>query len=239
MKVANMEDQIKMLIELQELDGEIYNKKRVLDDVPAKMKELDDLLEQKSADVKNLEENSKKLQLEMKEKEVEMGSKEGVIKKYQTQLSQVKTNKEYSTLEKEIATVKADNSLLEEEIINLLDKIESVQKDIKKEKDVLEGETKKIEEQKKKMEEEKKAAQAECDDLNNKRKDFVAKVDRRVLSKYERILHNKDGLAMVPVVDDACGGCNMNLPPQVVNEARLKKDLTFCGNCARILYSTQ
>ena len=239
MKVANMEDQIKMLIELQEIDGEIYNKKKVLDEVPAKMKELDDLLEQKSADVKNLEENSKKLQLEMKEKEVEMGSKEEAIKKYQTQLSQVKTNKEYTALEKEISTIKADNSLLEEDIINLLDKIESVKGDIKKEKDVLEQEKKKIEEQKKKMEEEKKAAQVEFDDLNNKRKDFTAKVDKRVLSKYERILHNKAGLAMVPVADDACGGCNMNLPPQVVNEARLKKELTFCGNCARILYSTQ
>jgi len=239
MVVANMEEQIKMLIELQELDGEIYNKKRVLDDVPAKMKELDDTLEQKSAEVKNLEENSKKLQLERKAKEVDLGTKEDSIKKYQTQLSQVKTNKEYSTLEKEIANVRADNSLLEEAIINLLDKIETAQKDIKKEKEVFEEEKKKIGEQKKKIEAEKKAAQAEVDDLNNKRKDFASKVDKKVLSKYERILHNKDGLALVPVAGDACGGCNMNLPPQVVNEARLKKDLTFCGNCARMLYSTQ
>ena len=102
---------------------------------------------------------------------------------------------------------------------------------------MLESEKKKIQEEKIKIEEEKKAAESEYKSLNDKRKEFTEKIDKKTLAKYERILYKRAGLAMVPIVGDACDGCNMNLPPQVINEARMKKDLTFCGNCARILYA--
>ena len=239
MVVINMEEQIKMLLELQELDKEIFDKRRILDAVPEKMKELDNTLDEKSAKVKGLEEEAKKLLLQHKGKEVELQTKEQSVKKYQGQLYQVKTNQEYTALEKEIGSMKADSSVLEEEIINLLDQIDVIKKNISKEKQALEVENRKIQEEKKNIEDEKKKSEIEFNDLNGKRKGFVEKLDKNVLSKYERILHNKGGLAMVPVVDDACGGCNMNLPPQVINEAKLKNHLTFCGNCARILYSTE
>ena len=233
----NFEEQIKMLIELQQLDTEIYSRKRVLNVVPERMKELDATLNEKSTNMKNLEEESKAVQVQRKEKEVDLQTKEQTIKKYQTQLFQVKTNKEYSSLEKEIANIKADNSLLEEEILILFDKTDEIQKKVAAEKQILENEKKKIADEKKKIEDERKAAEAEINDLVAKRTAFTEKIEKRILSQYERILENRDGSAMVPVVGDACGGCNMNLPPQVINEAKLKKHLTFCGNCARILYS--
>ena len=221
------------------LDSEIFDKKKILDSVPGKIKELDDVLEQKSAALKSYEDESKGLQVKRKEKEVELESKEQSIKKYQTQLYQIKTNKEYASLEKEIAGIRADNSVLEDDIITLLDKIEEIQKKITEEKKVLEEEKKRNDTEKKKIEEEKKKIEAEYNDLTGKRKEFVEKIDKSLLSKYERILQNKDGLAMVPIVNDSCGGCNMNLPPQVINEAKMKKTLIFCGNCARILYTEE
>ena len=236
MTTINMEEQVKMFVELQGLDGEIFDKKRLLDAIPGKIKELDDGLEQKSANLKNLEEESKKLQVKRKEKETDLASKEQTIKKYQVQLFQIKTNKEYTSLEKEIASIKADNSVLEDEIISLLDGVDEIKKKVSKEKEILENEKGKVRDEKKKIEDEKKTNEAEFNDLSNKRKEFVEKLDKNILSKYERILYNRDGLAMVPIIGGACGGCNMNLPPQVINEAKLKKDFTFCGNCARILY---
>lgn len=236
MTTINMEEQVKMFVELQGLDGEIFDKKRLLDAIPGKIRELDDGLEQKSANLKNLEEESKKLQVKRKEKETDLASKEQTIKKYQVQLFQIKTNKEYTSLEKEIASIKADNSVLEDEIISLLDGVDETKKKVSKEKEILENEKGKVRDEKKKIEDEKKTNEAEFNDLSNKRKEFVEKLDKNILSKYERILYNRDGLAMVPIIGGACGGCNMNLPPQVINEAKLKKDFTFCGNCARILY---
>ncbi|MBL7155611.1 MAG: hypothetical protein ISS90_00525 [Candidatus Omnitrophica bacterium] len=235
----NTEDQIKMLVELQEIDNEMYNKKRVLEAVPERIKELDAAVQVKSANLKNLEEESKKLQVKRKEKEVELQTKEETTKKYQAQLFQIKTNKEYAALEKEIAGIKADNSVLEEEIIILLDETDEIQKKISKEREIFEGEKKKAREEKTKLQDEKKTNEAEYNDLNNKRKEFVTGIDKKILAKYERILKKWDGLAMVPVVSGTCGGCNMNLPPQVINEAELRKDLIFCGNCSRILYSKE
>jgi len=232
-----MTDQIKMLIELQEFDGEIFDKKKILAAIPEMLKELDMAFEEKSEGLKQLEEETKKIQMNHKEKEMELKTKEDTIKKQQGQLYQVKTNQEYAVLEKEIGSQKADVSLLEEEIINLLDRIAEAKKNIALEKETLEAEKKRVQEEKKKIEEEKKKVESEYNDLNNKRKEFAEKVDKKILAQYERILHKKEGLAMVPVVGDACGGCNMNLPPQVINEAKLMKNLVFCGNCARIIYA--
>lgn len=237
MTTVNMVDQIKMLIELQEIDTEIFAKKEILEDIPERIKVIDEALKEKATYLKGLEEESKKLQMKRKEKEIELETKENTIKKYQTQLFQVKTNEEYSSLEKEIGGAKADSSVLEEEIIGLLDQIDEVRKNIAKEKEILGGEEKKAAEENRKIDAEKKQNEAEFNDLSSKRKNFAEKIEKNVLSKYERILHNREGLALVPVVGGACGGCNMNLPPQVINEAKLKSDLTFCGNCARILYS--
>ena len=239
MTAVNVEEQTKMLLELQELDSEVLDKKNVLKFIPEKVKQLDAELESKSASLKCLEEELKKVQLVHKEKEGDLQTKEEAIKKHQSQLSQIKTNKEYTALQKEIDSLKADSSLLEEDIINSLDKIDEIKKNIAKEKEIFEIEKNKTGEDKKKMEVECKKAEAEYNDLSNKRKEFASKIDRSILSKYDRILHNKNGLAMVPVVSNACGGCNMNLPPQVINEARLRRELVFCGNCARILYSKE
>ena len=239
MTAVNVEEQTKMLLELQELDSEVLDKRNILEFIPEKIKQLDEELESKSANLKAMEETLKKVQLNHKEKDGGLQTKEEAIKKHQSQLSQIKTNKEYTALQKEIDSLKADSSLLEEDIINSLDKIDEIKKNITKEREVFEIEKKKTEEDKNKMEAERKSAEAEYNDLSNKRKEFASKIDRSILSRYDRILKNKNGLAMVPVVSNACGGCNMNLPPQVINEARLRRELVFCGNCARILYSKE
>ena len=225
-----------MLIELQELDRELFDRKIILDGIPGRIKDLDDGLQRESETLKSLEEELKKLQLQRKEREVELESKEQVIKKYQAQLYQVKTNQEYTALEKEIGSVKADGSLLEEEIIKLLDSMDDKEKNISKEKETIEEEKKKVNEEKNKIDVLGKAAKAEYDSLSNKRSEFAKNLDKVILSKYERILRSKNGLAVVPVSGGACGGCNMNLPPQVINEAKLRVDLRFCENCTRILY---
>jgi len=232
-----MQETIKMLIELQQFDSVLFEKKKLMDDIPKKMQELDAMLEEKSTNLRIMEEESKKLLISRKEKEGDLKAKEEAVKKHQAQLYQVKTNQEYTALEKEIGSVTADSSLLEEEIITLLDRVDEIKKKIAKEKEILDEERKKADAEKMMMESQRKAAEAEYENLSGKRKEFASKINKDALAKYERILYKRDGLAMVPVLGGACGGCNMNLPPQVINEAKMKKKLTFCGNCARILYS--
>ena len=79
---------------------------------------------------------------------------------------------------------------------------------------------------------------ATIDQLQSQRQTLLPRVDRKVLAHYERILEKKEGLGLVPVQmpQEACGGCHMNIPPQTINEIRLKERLITCESCARLLY---
>ncbi|PIU41615.1 MAG: hypothetical protein COS99_04705 [Candidatus Omnitrophica bacterium CG07_land_8_20_14_0_80_42_15] len=231
-----MEEQIKILIELQGLDREIFRLEKELAAKPGEIKTLEDIYKNKEEEAKNIDAELKKVQLEHKNKEMELKTKEESIKKLQSQLYQVKTNKEYTAMDTEIKSARADCSLLEDGIINLLDKIEEIEKIKEQGKEQLKVEQKKLEGEKKVISEGAKKIEEELSMLKAKRKEVSEKVDKTILAKYERILYNKDGLALVPVRGNACQGCFLNLPPQVINEIKMKKDFVFCESCARLLY---
>ena len=86
------------------------------------------------------------------------------------------------------------------------------------------------------IDEETRAIQGSIQQLQSQREILVPKVDRQVLSRYERILEHHEGLALVPVRRQSCGGCNMILPHQAINEIQMAERLITCESCARILY---
>jgi len=234
--MVNLEEQIKMLVELQGLDTQIFRLEDELASVPEKTKTLDDSFKAKTAELKKIEDNVKALQLKRKEKEIDLETREGTIKKYQTQMYQVKTNKEYTAFQEEIGRVKADNSIIEEEIIKIFDQIDAENKKMVVQKEALKSDEAVVAAEKKKLADDAGRIKAELDGLKGQRSALAAKVDKTILSKYERIIRSKDRLAVVTIADDACQGCHRILPPQVINEVKMKKDLVFCENCARILY---
>lgn len=234
--MTNYEEQLKLLIELQGLDSHIFKMESELESMPQKMKQMDEAFKEKSVNLKKAEDDLKALQVKRKEKEGDLEAKEGTIKKYQTQLYQVKTNKEYSALQQEIERVRADNSIIEEEIIKILDQMDAENVRIAKEKDLLKQEEGKLNEEKKRLNDEVVRVKTELENVVSQRKLLAEKVDKDILKKYERIVKSKDGLAVVPVANDACQGCFRVMPPQVINEINMRQGLVVCENCARILY---
>ena len=224
------------LVELQALDKEIFDLRRRLEDIPVRLKSLDDEIEAANSMIKQKGDGLKKLQLKRNEKEIDLEQKEGTIKKLQVQLYQIKTNKEYSAMEKEIAGHKADKSLLEEEILVAFDEIDAHEKGLGEEKEKFDKEKKQIDAKKKEIDSKKGEMEKKVAELEGKRKTITPLIDKNTLSKYERILHNKDGVALVPVISGNCGGCYMDLPPQVISEIRLKESIVYCERCARMLY---
>ncbi len=232
-------DQIDLLIALQKLDKEIFKLNKELASQPVIIAELEAQFKQKEADLKKAEENLKALAVLRKERELELETKEAGIKKLQGQLYQIKTNKEYQAMEREIASQKADVSILEEGILKVMEQADEAQKEIARQKEILKQHNQKFAEDKNKINLRFKEIEVLLQTLNEQRAGGAQKIDKEFLSRYERILNSKDGVAMVPVEGDACGGCNINLPPQVINEVRLKEELIFCGACARILYTEE
>lgn len=229
-------EQIKLLIELQGLDSEVMKREEALKAIPIEMKAQEDSYKAKQASLKAIEENVKALTLQRKGREGDLETKEQSIKKYQSQLSTVKTNKEYSALLEEIGRIKADNSLIEEDILKLFDQIDAENQKMIKEKERLKQEEVVFASEKKKLEDEANRVKVELDKVIAQRSVHAAKIDAKILSKYEKLLKSRDGLALVPVKGDACQGCFRVMPQQVINEIRMNAGIIVCESCARMLY---
>ncbi|MBN2452825.1 MAG: hypothetical protein JXB40_01000 [Candidatus Omnitrophica bacterium] len=234
--MVNFEEQLKLLIELQGFDTRLLKIKDELTSIPERIGAIDQSLKEKGASLKKHEDNLKALQLKRKEKEVELQTKEETIKKYTSQMHQVKTNKEYSALQDEINRVKADNSLIEEDILKIFDQIDGVNAEVAGEKELLKKEDAVAAGEKKKLDADAVRIKGDADKLKIERDGLAAKIDKAILAKYERILKNRGGLAVAPIVDESCQGCFSRMPAQVINEVKMKNAIVCCESCTRILY---
>jgi hypothetical protein len=231
-----VKEQVKKLVELQTIDKDIYEFKRELQDKPLALNAIKELFDQKKAKLSVLEEQAKRIQVERKSQELELQAKEGDIAKANSALSQIKTNKEYTAKLKEIESIKADKSIIEEKILLFFDEADQINAQIADEKKVLAEEEKRYLEQKKQVEISVQEIQSKVTALDNQREQILPDVDPQTLAHYERILKNKEGLAIVPVQGNTCGGCYMHITDQVIIEIKMHEKLAHCEMCARILY---
>lgn len=236
MPQVSIKEQVKKLVELQAIDSEIYRYKVDLEEKPAYVEELRKKYEAKKAGLKSLEDKFKVIQVDRKSKELELQSKEGDIAKANAALNVLKTNKEYQAKLTEIESLKADKSIIEEKILISYDEGDNVNASIAKEKEFLAEEEKKYLSQKKEVHDIVKDLEEKVKLLQLKRNQILPDVDKSNLTRYERILENKKGLAIVPIKNNSCGGCFMNTPEQVTNEIKMHDRLILCEMCARILY---
>lgn len=233
---TSIRDQIKKIIELQKIDSEIYSLKAELKEKPAVLLQLKDKFEAHKESLTKLEEKLKAVQLDRKEKELELKTKEDDIAKANTQLSQIKTNKEYTAKISEIEHVKADKSIIEEKILVSYDESDAISAETEKEKVKVAEEEKNYLAKKKEAEDDIKVIEGRVKVLDSQRKQATPGVDPGHLSRYERILENKGGIAIVPIERNACGGCFMNVTSQQVNTIKMNEQMVECEMCSRILY---
>ena len=221
---------------MQKLDTEIYALKGELEAKPAEIKALESSFEQMKKQLGELEKACLDLQKVRKDKELELAVKEEGIKKLQTQLYSLKTNKEYQTMLQQIQDAKADASLAEDKILEAMDKMELSKVEIDKENKRLKVEEQAFSAEKKEIEGRIKEIDGRLEQLEAQRRQVTPNIDRKVLSQYERILASRDGLAIVAVRDNSCKGCNMFVPPQVINLIRMYERIITCEVCNRMLF---
>ena len=231
-----MAELINSLRKLQDLDGQLYALRHQQRQKPLELEQVKQQVAQEQEVAKAADAKHKTAQLQQKEKEGELAAREGTVKKLQGQLFQVKTNKEYAAMQQEISQSKADSSLLEEAILKLIDEVEQAkqalqaqQKRVAERQDVLKREQARIDQDLAQITQ-------QITRLEQERLGLTPALKREELSLYDRILVSREGLAMVPMVGQSCGGCNMVLPPQVINELSLGGKMTLCESCNRILY---
>ncbi len=236
MPEISVKDQVKRLVDLQTIDGQIHQIRTDLTEKPALIEGLKKEFETSKAHFNALTNKLKAIQLKRKELELDLKNNEDQIAKFNAQLFLIKTNKEYQAKLTEIASIQADKSIFEEKILISYDEADLVQADINKEKIVVAAQENRYLTQKKIIEDDIVLLEDRSKVLASQRKQFLVGIDEACLARYERILAHKDGLAIVPIKNNSCMGCHMNVPPQTINAIKTHDQLIICEICQRILY---
>ena len=227
-----------LLLALQEIDKEIVRIENEQERLPRKLsktyQEAIEIQEQITAQKALID----KLKLEEKNNELDIKSIDDLINKKKGHLAVAKTNVEYKTLLKEIDDQGALRAQTEEKTIALIDRIEEEKNkldDIQKKYDVISDE---YEEFRTQVEGELRELSAELEKVTKKRqkkREEIADLEPGTLSEYERIFENLRGDALVPVQDEYCTSCHMEILAKDMTDLLCKK-LVYCEGCFRILY---
>ena len=231
-----MNKYLSLLITLQSRDAEAAILKNKQRDLPLRMSQLDEAFNK--YDQVFAENKRKYEEITAQHKELETKLKKGLdtLNKAKDRLGEVKTNKEYQAILKEIENVEVRNSEIETEIICLLEEID-------KRKESFQEEEKAREQYLQRYESDKQSITNEIDMLDEKilkcsqqYQELTENIPKDLIKRYEMIKTLNNGTAVVSVWKGVCGGCHINIPPQLYNELQKSDDLISCPNCSRIIY---
>ncbi|MEY2835532.1 MAG: hypothetical protein RLZZ557_1194 [Bacteroidota bacterium] len=235
-KEYSVEEKLSSLYNLQKVESKLDEIAILKGELPIEVKDLEDEIQGLHARETRIEEEINGINEFIEQKKEAILHSQDLIKKYEKQSDNVKNNREYEAINKEIENQTLDLKLAErhikdanEEIADKARVLDAAKKNIAvKEANlkVKKGELDKIIAETEKEE-------AECRQMSDKAR---AAVDPRLLASFDRIRKNfRNGLAVVPVVRDACGGCFNAIPPQRQSEIRQHKKIIVCENCGRVL----
>ena len=236
MQELTVEEKLQNLYELQRIDTEIDKIKTLRGELPLEVQDLEDEIAGLETRIENLKVELGELDKTSSTRKMDIKKAEEAIKKYSGQLDNVRNNREYDALSKEIEFQKLEIELQEK-------RIREAQK-AKAEKEALMEESKKRYEDKVSDLEAKKGelndiineTHKDEESLQTKSEELAATIDERLLTAYRRIRSNaRNGLAVVTVDRDACGGCFNKIPPQRQLDIRSRKKIIVCEYCGRIL----
>ncbi len=234
--MTELENDIKSLIQVQDVDLQIQDLNAEIKRIPREMDIHHKNFKAKKDELATLELELIEIQKNRKLKEVELDSQTESINKYKIQQYSVKTNKEYTSLQHEIGEIQKKNSALEDEILLLMEQSDEAHENIEKKADEIKLENEKLEREKRENKKKINQLEQELQKRQEERKNLVGTINDAIVARYERIRDLKNGIGIVNINDGTCGGCNMQLPPQVINNAKTVKGITVCERCSRILY---
>ena len=232
----SVEEKLKALYDLQCVDSEIDQLRVVRGELPVEIQDLEDEIAKLETRLEKFEEEKSILKADQKAKKVAIKNSEELIVRYKKQLENIKNNREFTSLTKELEFQELEIQLSDKRTNEIKAKvlmkdevIASTTEDLNENKEDLEGKKSELAEITAETEKEEKV-------LIKKSKSSQKKIDDRLLSSYERIRTSvRNGLALVSVDRDACGGCFNKIPPQRQLDIKLHKKIIVCEHCGRIL----
>jgi uncharacterized protein len=236
LKDFSVEEKLTAVLALQKIDSKIDEIKTMKGELPMEVKDLEDEIEGLQTRINNIDAEINSINNFIEAKTNAKKEAQALIKKYEKQQDNVKNNREFEAINKEMEMQELEVKLNEKHIkdanfeqkdrLNSRLKTEEKIKEVEEALAIKRGELLKI------------TADTEKEEkiLSKKSDEAKEKVDPRLLTAYERIRNSyRNGLAVVPIIRDSCGGCFNVIPPQRQSEIRQHKKIIVCEHCGRIL----
>lgn len=231
-----VEEKLKALYVLQEIDSNIDKIRTIRGELPMEVTDLEDEIAGLATRLQNIQEEIAHFNDQVGKKKQAAKDAKDQIKKYESQQSKVKNNREFDSLNKEIEfqnlEIQLSDKRSKEYAIEvtakqiLLDETQSILDDRQAVLKLKRSELESIVEETRKEEEQLHKISAKARTI----------IDDRLLSAYSRVRTNaRNGLGLVAIQRDACGGCFNKIPPQRQLDIRQHKKVIVCEHCGRIL----
>lgn len=236
MEEVSVEQKLIALYTLQQIDSQIDKIKIIRGELPLEVQDLEDELAGLETRISNFKQEIEKLNQEITDWESAKKESDALIKKYEEQRMNVRNNREYDSLTKEIEYQNLEIQLSDKKINESRFKIENLNTDIEEAENRLKERTADLDAKKGELTDIVAETEKEEDDLQDTSANNEKYIEERLLTAYKRIRKNaRNGLAVVQVERDACGGCFNKIPPQHQMDIKMHKKIIVCEYCGRIL----
>ncbi|MGB3947808.1 MAG: C4-type zinc ribbon domain-containing protein [Bacteroidia bacterium] len=236
----SVEEKLRALYELQQIDSKIDKIRIVRGELPLEVRDLEDMVAGLETRIANYTQELTALEDSITEKKNIMKDAQALIKKYETQQGKVRNNREYDSITKEIEFQNLEIQLAEKRIKEYKANILAKKAIADESAEELESRKKDLTIKRKELEEIVAETEKEETALIKKSAASEAVIEERLLNAYKRIRANvMNGLGVVTVERDACGGCFNKIPPQRQLDIRTHKKIIVCEHCGRILVDAE
>ncbi len=233
---ASIEGKLKSLYHLQLVDSKIDRLRTIRGELPLEVSDLEDTVAGLETRLTNVTEEVAELENQLNEKKQNIKDFQANIKKYEAQQNKVRNNREYDAITKEIEFQNLEIQLAEKRMKEAKASITIKSEVLEKSRIEFEERSKDLKAKKSELEEIIAETEKEEKELQKESEKASAGIEERLLNAYKRIrMNSRNGLAVVAVERDACGGCYNKIPPQRQLDIRLNKKIIVCEHCGRIL----
>lgn len=233
---ASIEGKLRALYELQLIDSKIDRIRTIRGELPLEVQDLEDSVAGLETRVTNLTDELKELENQVAEKTQAIKDFKANIKKYEAQQGKVRNNREYDAITKEIEFQNLEIQLAEKRLKEYKFNIESKSEIVEKSQTEFSERKKDLKLKKSELDEIIAETEKEEKDLMKASLNAAEGIEERLVNAYKRVRANtRNGLAVVPVERDACGGCFNKIPPQKQLDIRMNKKILVCEHCGRIM----
>lgn len=232
----SVEEKLKTLYQLQTTLSAIDEKKALRGELPLEVQDLEDEIEGLTIRIDKIKREIDEFQKAVSHKKAEINEAQASVERYKEQLNDVKNNREYDTLSKEIEFQTLEIELCNKKIREAQTRIEEKTNELHENEEAIKDRQSDLDIKKSELDEIMEETRAEEEKLKEKVTELEAKIEPRLLTSFKRIRKNaRNGLGIVYVQRDACGGCFNKIPPQRQLDIKMHKKIIVCEYCGRII----